>query len=97
MYPRNRGQVQGQISRSNTKVKFHLNLTLTFDLRFDLELDRYFVGTLRLKLYTTLHRDNENGDIKMSVARLRTGHHLQLLVLWSYAMAIQSVVDQNCR
>ena len=30
-YPRNSGQVQGQIWRSNIKVKFHLKLTFTFD------------------------------------------------------------------
>ena len=33
MYPRNKGQVQGQIWRSNAKVKFHLKLTLKFDLQ----------------------------------------------------------------
>ena len=40
MYPRSSGQVQ---------LEFNLNLTMVFDV----EVDRYFVGTLGLKLYTT--------------------------------------------
>ena len=42
-------KIKPWISRSNSKVKFNLKLTLVFDL----EVGRYFAGTLGLKLYTT--------------------------------------------
>ena len=49
MCPRNSGLVQGQIWRSTLNETWPWCLTFTFDL----ELDLYFAGTLRLKLYTT--------------------------------------------
>ena len=42
-------KIKPWISRSNSKVKFNLKLTLVFDL----EVGRNFAGTLGLKLYTT--------------------------------------------